>query len=155
MNAPVTSRLRPVVTLIVLCAALMSMTACFVLNIFGGGGDGLSDDGVTPIGDVTAFEVASALHEAGRFDESLVVYLEAIQSDPTSIVASNAMNEIGRIYLDRGEYEKSLQAYKELLAQFPTYEGAEEVQKKLEFVKKAFQVQRDREKIAKEGTSIN
>ena len=142
MNAPVTSRLRPVVTLIVLCAALMSMTSCFVLNIFGG--DGLSDDGVTPIGDVTAFEVASALHEAGQFDESLVVYLEAIQSDPTSIVASNAMNEIGRIYLDRGEYEKSLQAYKELLAQFPTYEGAEEVQKKIEFVEKAFQVQRDR-----------
>ncbi|SVD95090.1 uncharacterized protein METZ01_LOCUS447944 [marine metagenome] len=153
MNAPVTSRLRPVVALIVLCAALMSMTSCFVLNIFGG--DGLSDDGVTPIGDVTAFEIASALHEAGRFDESLVVYLEAIQSDPTSIVASNAMNEIGRIYLDKGEYEKSLQAYKELLAQFPTYEGAEEVQKKLEFVEKAFQVQRDREKIAKEGTSIN
>ncbi len=148
MNAPVTSRLRPVVALIVLCAALMSMTSCFVLNIFGG--DGLSDDG-----DVTAFEIASALHEAGRFDESLVVYLEAIQSDPTSIVASNAMNAIGRIYLDKGEYEKSLQAYKELLAQFPTYEGAEEVQKKLEFVEKAFQVQRVREKIAKEGTSIN
>ena len=41
MKAPVTSRLRPVVALIVLCAALMSMTACFVLNIFGGGGDGL------------------------------------------------------------------------------------------------------------------
>ena len=155
MNAPGTSRLRPAVTLIVLCVVLMSMTSCFVLNIFGGDGDGLSDDGVTPIGDVTAFEVASALHEAGRFDESLVVYLEAIQSDPTSLVASNAMNEIGRIYLDRGEYEKSLQAYKELLAQFPTYEGAEEEQKKIEFVEKAFQVQRDRVKIAKEGASIN
>ncbi len=155
MNTPVATQFRPVLTLIVLCALLMTMTSCFVLNIFGGDDDGLSDDGVTPIGDVTAFEVASTLHAAGQFDESLEVYLEAIQADPTSLVASNAMNEIGQIYLDRREYEKSLQAYKDLLAQFPTYEGAEEVKKKIDFVEKAFQVERNREKIAKEGASIN
>jgi tetratricopeptide (TPR) repeat protein len=155
MNPPVTSQRRPFLTLIVLCATLMGMTSCFLFNGDGSNGGDSSGGGELPMGDITTFEVASMLSEAGRYDEALLVYLEAIQADPNSEVASNAMNEIGGIYIQTQEYEKSLQTYEDLLVKFPAYKRAEEVQKKIEFVQKALEVQQERTKVAKDGATVN
>ena len=153
MNPPVTFQRRPFLTLIVLCATLMGMTSCFLFRI--DDYDRSRGDGEIPLGDITTFEVASTLSEAGRYDEALLVYLEAIQDDPSSEVASNAMNEIGSIYIQTEEYDKSLQWYEDLMVKFPAYKRAEEVQKKVEFVQKALLVKQARQKVAKDGATMN
>lgn len=145
------SLLRPsVVTLTVLCTALMGMTSCF---LFGGGSK--DKENVLPRGDVTTFEVASTLREAGRQDEAILVYFEAIRADSASLVAANAMNEIGGIYIELERYEQALAMYERLLTQFPTYEKAQEIQRKIEFVHKAQQVREERLRVAKEGPRMN
>lgn len=154
MIPPVTSQKRSLLTIAVLCAVMMSLTSCFLFREGRDtGGIGSSDN--SSMGDITTFEVASTLREAGRYDEALLVYLEAIQSDPSSEVASNAMNEIGGIYIQTQEYEKSLEQFEALLAKFPAYNGAESVQKKIEFVQKAISVGEERRKVANEGTKMN
>jgi tetratricopeptide (TPR) repeat protein len=153
MKPSVTSQNRSYLTLVVLCAVIMSLTSCFLFHEGTDTGGFGSSDG-SPLGDITTFEVASTLREAGRYDEALLVYLEAIQSDPSSEVASHAMNEIGGIYIQTQEYEKSLEQFESLLAKFPAYDDAESVQKKIEFVEKAISVEQDRRKVANEGTRM-
>lgn len=141
------------VMLMVLCAVLMGMTSCFV---FGGsvGGSGDEDEYV-PGGDITTFEVASTLRDAGRLDEALLVYAEAIQADTTSEVAANAMNEIAGIYIMLKRYDQAVTVYERLLNRFPLFEKAEEIQRKIEFVHKAQQVREERLRVAEEGRALD
>ncbi len=154
MEPSATSRYLPRMSLAVLCAAMLGFTSCFLFSE-GGDNGSLSGDSNSAMGNITTFEVASTLREAGQYDEALLVYLEAIQSDSTSDVASHAMKEIGGIYIQTQEYDKALVQYEKLLFQFPVYEDAKAVQKRIDFVQKAISVQAERIKVAKEGTTMN
>ena len=67
MNTRLSSRRFSVFTLVALCTILAGLTSCFM----GGGGEAESTVEVLPEGDVTTFEVASTLREAGRHDDDL------------------------------------------------------------------------------------
>ena len=121
MNTRLSSGLSSVFTLTALCTILVGLTSCF----FGGSGETEAVVYELPEGDVTTFEVASTLQEAGRHDEALLVYYEAIQADTISEVAAKAMSEIGGIYIELQEYDKAVDIYEKLLVRFPSFEKTE------------------------------
>lgn len=140
------------VALTMLCAALMGTTFCLLSC---GGGGTITEMKDLPTGDVTTFEVASTLREAGRHDEAILVYFEAIQADSTSEVAAQAMEEVGGIYIELQRYDQALAIYERLLNRFPMYERAEEIRRRIEFVHKAEQVIAERRRVAEEAPTLD
>lgn len=135
--------------LIFLCGLLVSTTSCFLWP-FGSNGNGILGlkQKSTPRGPITTFEVASTLRDAGRYEEALKVYQQAVDTDPTSPVAADALYEIGGIYLQIFEYQKAMDTYQNLLTRFPSYREAETVKRKIEFAQVAQRVLEERKAIA-------
>jgi len=140
-----------------LCVTLLSLNGCF---LFGGGGNdeesGKIEDPEQSLSQdfLTTFEVGQTLKDAGQLDEALLIYYEALAVDSTGYGASKCWNAIGDIYLDKGQYEKALDAYQTLMTNFTVMEDSIGVEKKIKFVQASQQVREERLKVAKEGPSI-
>lgn len=132
-----------------LCALLVSTTSCFLWPFGSGGNENdIMGKKTTPRGPIMTYEVASTLRDAGRYDEALKVYQQAIEADPSSPVAADAMREIGGIYLQMFEYQKALETFQTLLSRFPSYQEAELVKRKIEFTQVAQRILEERKAIA-------
>ncbi|MBI4551567.1 MAG: tetratricopeptide repeat protein [Candidatus Latescibacteria bacterium] len=141
---------RASILLMVFGVVLVSTTSCFLWP-FGSGGNGLGKEEKgkpTPRGPIMTFEVASTLRDAGRYEEALKVYQQAVESDPTSPVAADALREIGGIYVQMFDYQKAIDTYQTLLTKFPSYRDAETVKKRIEFAQVAQRVLEERKAIS-------
>jgi tetratricopeptide (TPR) repeat protein len=141
----------------VCCILMLSLNACF---LFGGGdknesaegGKGEAKQELTKTF-VTSFEVGQTLKNAGRYQEALLVYYEVFAQDSLGVGAPKALNEIGDIYIHMQQYDKALETYDRLMTAFPTFEGIDQVKKKIEFTRAAQDVLQERVRVAKEGPS--
>lgn len=143
---------RASIFLMVFGVVLVSTTSCFLWPFgSGGNGNGLGKEEKgkpTPRGPIMTFEVASTLRDAGRYEEALKVYQQAVDSDPTSPVAADALREIGGIYVQMFDYQKAIDTYQTLLTKFPAYRDTEVVKKRIEFAQVAQRVLEERKAIS-------
>lgn len=128
---------------IALCFILIGLPSCFLFS-----GSKTDETGLAR-GDMTSYEVATTLWEAGRIDEALQVYHEVIAADSSSLAAARSINALADIYISRHQYDSALEMYT-LLRRFPTFENPEALEKKIQFVQTAQRVLSERETVARD-----
>lgn len=137
---------------------LLTLNACF---LFGGGGKKKDEQGLAQQKQtdaeknfVTTYEVGQTMANAGRYDDALLIYQEALAQDSLGLVGARSLDAMGDIYITMLDYDKSIQAFQRIVTEIPTYLEIERVNKKLAFAKTAQEVRDQRLKIAKEGPSF-
>jgi len=61
------------------------------------------------------------LRETGRLDQAVGAYLEALERDPNNKFAHN---NLGVVYMQKGQYAKAAQHFERVLAIDPSYDKA-------------------------------
>ena len=84
------------------------------------------------------YEIAVSLEKEGKKEEALIGYKNFILNYPFSKLADNALLSLGKIFIEKEEYEKAKQAFLQIVLFYPysdTYEEAKYyLEKKLPFL---------------------